>query len=394
MSYSIRHIARIIGGEMIRYRRDDVIEHLLLDSRRLVFPASSLFFALRGPRRDGGAYAGELYRRGVRNFVLRRQDGDQPEAPSSDAGFDAMPEANIIVVRDTLEALQALAAWHREQFTIPVIAITGSNGKTIVKEWLNEMMEADYSIVRSPKSYNSQTGVHVSVWQMGPGQELGIFEAGISRGGEMGRLAAILKPTIGIFTNIGEAHSEGFSGLAEKAAEKLKLFEGAEVLICAGDQRETSDAIRKWKKDRMGMNLNAPEVVSWGREAGNAIWVHTVENREAMTKVGFRFGEMEGELVLPFTEHASVENAMHCVAACLWMKLPMDKIGMRVQQLVPIAMRLELKSGINHCSIINDSYSADLSSLGIALDFLSQQQQHARRTVILSDILESGREEE
>ncbi|HXB32111.1 MAG TPA: Mur ligase family protein, partial [Puia sp.] len=377
MSYPIRNIASILDGEFLHFRGDDPIEHLLLDSRRLIFPATSLFFALRGPRRDGGSYIKELYRRGVRNFVV--MDGVE---------IGQIPDANIIRVTDTLAALQRLAAFHRAQFSFPVIAITGSNGKTIVKEWLNELLEADYSIVRSPKSYNSQTGVPLSVWQMEGVHQLGIFEAGISRRGEMERLEAILKPTIGIFTNIGEAHSEGFSGLAEKAAEKLKLFDGAEVLIYCGDQRETSEAILKWKAERAKTGQDIPDIISWGREQGNSIWLHTVDQLEGATKVGFSFGGIEGELDLPFTEHASVENAMHCVATCLWLKLPVDKIAARVQQLAPIAMRLELKSGINHCSIINDSYSADLSSLGIALDFLAQQQQNGRRSVILSDILE------
>jgi Alr-MurF fusion protein len=382
MSYTIRHIAAIVAGELLRFRGDDPIEHLLTDSRRLIFPATSLFFSLRGPRRDGMAYLEELYHRGVRNFIV-----------SGTPNIDDIPEANIIKVADTLAALQQLAAFHRAQFSIPVIAITGSNGKTIVKEWLNELLAADYSIVRSPKSYNSQTGVPLSVWQLQAVHTLAIFEAGISRRQEMERLEAMLKPTIGIFTNIGEAHSEGFNSLAEKAAEKLKLFDGAEVLVCCGDQRETSEAILKWKGKRAGAIPEAPVIVSWGRETGNTIWVHTFEDLGGATKVGIRFGGISGEIIFPFTEHTSVENAMHCVAACLWLKLPMEKIAARVLQLAPIAMRLELKNGINHCSIINDSYSADLSSLGMALDFLSQQHQNQKRSVILSDILESGRPE-
>jgi alanine racemase len=382
MSYTIRHIAAIVAGEFLRHHGDDPIEHLLLDSRRLIFPATSFFFALRGPRRDGMAYLEELYRRGVRNFIV-----------SGTPDLDNIPEANIIKVADTLAALQQLAAFHRAQFSIPVIAITGSNGKTIVKEWLNELLEADYSIVRSPKSYNSQTGVPLSVWQLQSIHTLAIFEAGISRRQEMEKLEAILKPTIGIFTNIGEAHSEGFSSLAEKAAEKLKLFDGAEVLICCGDQPQTSEAIWKWKGERAGWDKNAPRIFSWGRDKANDVWVAEMETLARATRVTIRCGGSGGELNLPFTEHASVENVLHCVAVCLWLKLPMEKIAARVGLLAPIAMRLELKSGINHCSIINDSYSADLSSLGIALDFLSQQQQNQKRTVILSDILESGRPE-
>ena len=321
MSYSIRHISGIVDGEFLRFRGDDPIEHLLLDSRRLIFPATSLFFALRGPRRDGMSYLEELYRRGVRNFIV-----------SGTPNLIDIPEANVIIVTDTLAALQRLAAFHRAQFSIPVVAITGSNGKTIVKEWLNELLEADYSIVRSPKSYNSQLGVPLSVWQLQPVHTLAIFEAGISRRQEMERLEAILKPTIGIFTNIGEAHNEGFSSLAEKVAEKLKLFDGSKALISCGDQRETSAAIWKWKGERADASLDTPDIVSWGREYGNDIWLQTFEDLGNATRVGITFGGISGEIIFPFTEHASVENAMHCVAACLWLKLPIEKIAARVGQ--------------------------------------------------------------
>jgi alanine racemase len=231
MSYNIRTIHEIIGGGLLQSHTDDPIEHLLLDSRRLIFPATSLFFALKGQRRNGERFVEELYQRGVRNFVV-------PVMPDP-ANSDPMPDANIILVEDPLAALQKLAAWHRRQFAIPVIGITGSNGKTIVKEWLNQLLEDQYHIVRSPKSYNSQTGVPLSVWQLQPAHELAIFEAGISRRGEMSRLEPMIRPTIGIFTNIGEAHSEGFDSIGEKAAEKLKLFAGAEALIYNCDQPET-----------------------------------------------------------------------------------------------------------------------------------------------------------
>jgi alanine racemase len=400
VKYSIRHIAEIVHGELVQshggaFHGEAVVEHLLLDSRRLIFPATSLFIALRGPRRDGSRFIEELYRRGVRNFMVEKtREGAGADAESGDANAGAglglgvesgsgegaglgegegaglgpgdanaaaMPDANVIVVPDTLAALQALAAWHRRQFPIPVIGITGSNGKTTVKEWLNQLLAPDYHIVRSPKSYNSQTGVPLSVWQMEAADELAIFEAGISRRSEMARLAPIIRPTIGIFTNIGAAHSEGFSSLAEKAAEKLTLFEEADVLIYCKDQPDIVNAVAAWNPARK------PRLAGWSHK------------------------ELEATFKLPFTDSASMENAMHCVAACLWLQIPPEKIALRVATLAPIAMRLELKAGINHCSVINDSYSADLSSLAIALDFLSQQQQHVRRSVILSDILESGR---
>jgi alanine racemase len=370
-------ISEVIGGQLIQSYQDDPVEHLLLDSRRLIFPATSLFFALKGPRRDGDRFVAELYRRGVRNFVV----SDTPSA--------VLPETNVIKVKDTLLALQQLAAWHRQQFALPVVGITGSNGKTIVKEWLNQLLENEYHIVRSPKSYNSQTGVALSVWQLQPAHELAIFEAGISRHGEMSRLETMIRPTIGIFTNIGEAHSEGFDSLAQKAAEKLKLFTGARALIYCRDQPETVQAIEQWAAANP-----APKLFSWGSAADATIRLDTIEKKEGWTTIGAWYNDQPLSFSLPFTDDASVENALHCAALLLYMGLPVPAIKDRLSRLLPIAMRLELKSGINHCSIINDSYSADLSSLAIALDFLSQQQQHIRRTVILSDILESGRPDE
>jgi alanine racemase len=396
MACSIRVIGEVIGGQLIQSYQDDPVEHLLLDSRRLIFPATSLFFALKGPRRDGDRFVAELYRRGVRNFVVSDPTpagAELPEAklptnaaPPADAEF---PEANIIKVKDTLLALQQLAAWHRQQFALPVVGITGSNGKTIVKEWLNQLLENEYHIVRSPKSYNSQTGVALSVWQLQPAHELAIFEAGISRRGEMSRLETMIRPTIGIFTNIGEAHSEGFDSLAQKAAEKLKLFTGARALIYCSNQPETVQAIEQWA----AVNP-APKLFSWGSAADATIRLDKIEKKEGWTTIGALYGDQPLSFSLPFTDDASVENALHCAALLLYMGLPVPAIKDRLSRLLPIAMRLELKSGINHCSIINDSYSADLSSLAIALDFLSQQQQHTRRTVILSDILESGKQDE
>jgi len=381
MSYGIRHIAGIIQGHFLQFRGDDGIEHLLLDSRRLIFPDTSLFFSLRGPRRAGDLFMEELYRRGVRNFVVDKGGG----------GGEDFPGANIILVDDTLAALQRLTAFHRGQFTLPVIGITGSNGKTTVKEWLNQLLDDAYQIVRSPKSYNSQIGVPLSVWQLNASHELAIFEAGISRRKEMQRLEKIIRPTIGVFTNIGGAHSEGFASNAEKAAEKLQLFNDAEVLIYCSDQPETEKAVHKWMAERSGNR--APQRFAWGRGAGVAMRVEGIEKKPGWTSITGQYLGQKLLLHIPFTDDASIENIIHCVCVMLYMGRGAEEINLRLQQLTPIAMRLELKGGINHCSIINDSYSADLSSLSIALDFLSQQQQHPKRTVILSDLLESGLDE-
>jgi len=334
----------------------------------------------------------------VRNFVVGgpvAEPGGAAEAGGlvgRGAGGPAeveLTEANFIIVDDPLAALQRLAGFHRMQFSLPVIGITGSNGKTTVKEWLNQLLEDRYNIIRSPKSYNSQTGVPLSVWQLQPVHELAIFEAGISRRGEMSRLWPMIRPTIGLFTNIGEAHSEGFSSRAEKAAEKLHLFAGAEVLIYCNDQPEMVRAIEGW--DAKGNT----RLFAWGSAPGATMSIDRIEKKDGWTTVtGGLPGGIRLSLSLPFIDDASIENALHCAAVLLYLGLDAATIAERLSQLTHIAMRLELKSGINHCSIINDSYSADLNSLVIALDFLAQQQQHTRRTVILSDILESGRPDE
>lgn len=359
------------------------VEHLLIDSRRLIFPASSLFFALQGPRRDGHSFINELYAKGVRNFVV---------SDHIDSG--KIPEANIIQVPDTLQALQALAAHHRKQFPIPVIGITGSNGKTIVKEWLNQLLEKKYATIRSPRSFNSQIGVPLSVWGMNETHELAIFEAGISQSGEMEKLQKIIQPTIGIFTTIGEAHSEGFLNIRQKVNEKLRLFTHAKTLIYCKDAPEINEGVAQlWQQLHRGQDENVFEIFNWSMLTEATLQVLTVFKEEGKTFITANYKSETISITIPFTDNASVENAIHCWCVMLYLGIPHDVINERMQQLSHVAMRLELKKGINNCSVINDSYSADLSSFNIALDFLSQQHQHARRTVILSDILQSGRNE-
>jgi alanine racemase len=344
LKYTIDHIARIIQATASISQADVVIEHLLTDSRRLYAPVSSLFFALKGPRKDGHQFIPELYNKGLRNFVTVNA------VSSTD-----YPDANFLQVPDTLAALQLLAAHHRQQFSIPVIGITGSNGKTIVKEWLYQLLHEDYNIVRSPKSYNSQVGVPLSVWGMQEKNTLAIFEAGISRPGEMEKLEQIIQPTIGVLTNIGEAHSEGFESITQKETEKRILFRQATVppdLQIAGI------------KNRLGGT-----VISATEPGGS---------------------KQEISIEIPFSDDASVQNAITCWQVLRMLNIPQDIIRQRMLQLQPVSMRLELKKGINHCAIINDSYSADLSSLQIALNFLDQQHAGSRKTVILSDFLQSA----
>jgi alanine racemase len=361
-----------------------MIEHLLVDSRRLIFPDTTLFLALKGPGRDGHRFIEDLYKRGVRNFVVHEvpQGRSKAVGAAGEAERQQMPEANFIVVPDTLEALQTLAAWRRRQFDLPVIGITGSNGKTIVKEWLNQLLEEDFHIARSPKSYNSQTGVPLSVWPLDASHQLAIFEAGISLPDEMRRLEAIIRPTIGLFTNIGEAHSEGFESLLQKASEKALLFAHADLLIYCKDHEVVAQALAQ-------AAYAGKTHFTWGRHPDATLVIREVEKKDGFTTIR----STRGTFVIPFVDEASIENALHCICVLLHFGIEPAKIARRLENLSPITMRLELKSGVNHCSIIDDSYSADLSSLTIALDFLAQQQQHPRRSVILSDILESGRDE-
>ncbi|MBI5372386.1 MAG: alanine racemase [Sphingobacteriales bacterium] len=320
------------------------VTQLLLDSRKILAPASSIFFALPGFRRDGHDFIPVLYRNGVRNFVISR-----------DLDMDLYPEANLLRVRDTLAALQELAAYHRGRFSIPVIGITGSNGKTIVKEWLYQLLHPEYHIVRSPKSYNSQIGVPLSIWQMNPHHTLAIFEAGISRPGEMEKLEKMIRPTIGVFTNIGEAHSEGFSSREQKEKEKRILFRQAKEV-------QSLQVIQK-------------------KRSGSSTRITALDPRNPGKEIS---------IDIPFTDEASAANAITCWQLMLQLGYEEDTIRSRMMQLVPVDMRLELKKGINHCNVINDSYSVDLSSLEIALNFLVQQSPGIPRTVILSDFLQSA----
>ncbi|HEY8898477.1 MAG TPA: bifunctional UDP-N-acetylmuramoyl-tripeptide:D-alanyl-D-alanine ligase/alanine racemase [Niastella sp.] len=380
MKYFIDNIAAIIKAKWLVQHDNALIEQLLIDSRKLIFPQSSLFFALKGPRRDGHAFIDQLYKKGVRNFVV-----------SEAVDVTALSEANVLQVSDPLQALQNLVASHRKQFSLPVIGITGSNGKTIVKEWLNQLLEEQYTIIRSPKSYNSQIGVPLSVWPLNEQHELAIFEAGISQPGEMEQLQKIIQPTIGIFTNVGEAHSEGFVNVRQKVNEKLQLFRHVETLIyCQDDHEINSGVAALWQQ--MPANKRF-EIFSWSMVSEATLQIRMVYKDGAKTTITAGYRGQEISIDIPFTDNASVENAIHCWCVMLHLKIPQEVIVQQMQQLGPVAMRLELKKGINNCSIINDSYSADLSSFTIALDFLSQQQQHEKKTVVLSDILQSGRSE-
>jgi alanine racemase len=378
-SYSIQQVSQAIGGELTVKAPDKTeIRDLLTDSRRVLNPEHALFFSIKGERHDGHKFIANLFNEGVRNFIISEWNND----------YLAI-NANFILVDDALAALQKLTAFHRERFHYPVIGITGSNGKTITKEWLYQLLRSDLNIVRSPKSYNSQVGVPLSVWNMQDENQLGIFEAGISMPGEMKKLEAIIHPTIGVFTNIGSAHDENFHNEEEKVLEKLELFTGAHTLIYNKDYTTINEKITTFKFSDPKIHL-----FTWSRKTKADLQVGRITKNSEETEIQAVYKSDFINITIPFTDDASVENAIHCWSVMLVMGIEQEVIKERMLLLSPVAMRLEMKTGINNCSVINDSYNSDFGSLTIALDFLNQQKQHDKRTVILSDILQSGKNEE
>ncbi len=364
------------------------IDWLLTDSRSLSFPEETLFFALPAKRNTGANYIPELIARGVRNFVVSEEDFSKEELGMKHEGqgsAEGNVSLNYLVVPSPLKALQRLAEQHRGKFGIPVVGITGSNGKTVVKEWLHQLLGNERRIVRSPRSYNSQIGVPLSVWQMDEDSELAIFEAGISEPGEMRALQNIIKPTIGILTNIGGAHQENFFTLQEKCMEKLTLFKDCDVVIYNGDDEFISNCVAK-------SMLSAREIAWSCKDMERPLYISKIEKKEDGTLISYRYLDMDNSFTLPFIDNASIENSLHCLAACLYLMLPAEQITERMATLEPVAMRLEVKEGKNGCLLINDSYNSDLGSLDIALDFLYRRSQSVglKRTLILSDILETG----
>lgn len=374
--YTISSLVSVVNGQVISSsEKDSTINDILIDSRKLISPKETLFIALKTKKNDGHKYIQSLYQRGLRNFLIST-------IPDALEGFR---HANFILVDDTLAALQLLVSDKRKRFDIPVIGITGSNGKTIIKEWLFQMLQADKNIVRSPKSYNSQIGVPLSVWQMKSQHEMAIFEAGISEPDEMQKLQTIIQPTIGIFTNIGQAHNENFINTSQKIGEKLKLFTKVDTLIYNLDHAEIQGII---------IRSQIQEIVkafTWSTKQEADLQITNTEKIENHTHLKALFKEEEIDIQIPFIDAASIENGCHVWATMLYLGYENNVIKERILKLNPVAMRLELKEGINNCSIINDSYNSDINSLAIALDFLNQQNQHNKKTLILSDILQSGK---
>ncbi|MBQ8157996.1 MAG: bifunctional UDP-N-acetylmuramoyl-tripeptide:D-alanyl-D-alanine ligase/alanine racemase [Prevotella sp.] len=395
MTYSIEKVTTLIGAR--RYgEAEATIGWLLTDSRSLRFPEQTLFFALHTQRNDGHKYIAELYRRGVRSFVVEQV----PE------GYDTLfPNANFLKVPSTLAALQRLAERHRDEFLasskrgteVPIVGITGSNGKTIVKEWLYQLLSATKQqkggmITRSPKSYNSQIGVPLSVWLLNEHTTVGIFEAGISQLGEMQALHDIIQPTVGVFTSLGMAHQENFRSMEEKCMEKLLLFGDTEAIVYPSDNDIVSRCIRRmdFKGERIGwshMNERAEMYVKSVKENQQA----EAEDRSKShtTTITYIYKGEQGCYTIPFIDEASIEDSIACVATALHLGVTKEEVAKRMPLLEPVAMRLEVKQGQRGLTLINDSYNSDINSLDIALDFMNRRGEE-KKTLILSDIYQSG----
>jgi alanine racemase len=358
-------LEKISGGRILQLTKDHAITYLITDSRKVLVSEEALFFAITGERNDGHQFVPSLYQSGIRQFVIEKS-------------FDcsSYPEANFILAPSAIQVLQSIVAFHRQQFSIPLIGVTGSNGKTIIKEWLYQLLSPDYRIVKNPGSYNSQIGVPLSVWQLQGSHQLGIFEAGISQANEMEKLEAIIRPSIGLFSNLGSAHDKGFASREEKLEEKLKLFTESETIVYCKDQSEVAKQIEKFYGNK--------NLLSWGKADSAAV---RIRNNEGTSRIKWR--NEEYSFALPFRDSASVENIHHCIVILFHFGLLPEQIQERILQLKGIPMRMELKQGINHCQIIDDTYNNDLGGLQISLEFLAGQQKK-NKTLILSDVLQSG----
>ena len=370
MKYTPEHIAQILGGKLIGKSNQTEILYLVIDSRKIIFPDSSLFFAIQGPQHDGHQYLEATAKAGIRNFIIFNQNAISKN----------IPDSCFILVDDTLSALQKLASYHRNQFQIPVIGITGSNGKTIVKDWLSQVLSTQYNVCKNPKSYNSQVGVPLSVWNLQEENEIGIFEAGISQKGEMEKLELIIQPTLGILTNIGTAHEENFLSVEEKIREKLILFKDADCIIFRNDNSIIESEIIKMYPSK--------KIVSWGN-AKSSTFQCSFKKESGKTEIYITNGDENYVFTIPFSDPASIENSIHVFITAIVLKADISVITEQMKWLPQVNMRLAFKIGKNNCYIIDDTYSNDFDSLKIAIDSLSNLAQYQSKTIILSDIAQS-----
>lgn len=379
---TISTIAHACKAFLSGSKPDMIIESIVTDSRTMQKPETALFVAIITGHKNGHDYISDAYNKGVRSFMI------------SDTVLEkAFPDSNFLKVDHTVQALQMLAATVRQQYRIPVIGITGSNGKTIIKEWLFQLLNQQYNIIRSPKSYNSQIGVPLSVWQMNESHTLGIFEAGISEPGEMESLEKIIRPEIGVFTNIGEAHNQGFLNSRQKINEKLQLFRHARLLIYCRDYQELNEGIAIFVQAIKSNTDNDIELFSWSYKHEATLQIKSVEKEQGRTQISALYKDALISINIPFSDAASIENAINCWCLLLHLNISTEEIFNGMAALKPISMRLELRQGDNNCIIINDSYNSDLTSLHIALDLLDQQKQQSSKTIVLSDMQQTGRAE-
>lgn len=377
LEISLQQVLELTGGTLIRpYDTGVKIRQLVTDSRNFFGHGDSLFIALKGPHFNGHHFIREVIAKGGRMFLV------------SDEVLVNEQDIALVKVDDTLVAMQQLAAFKRSSFSYPVIGITGSNGKTIVKEWLSQLLSHDYKIIRSPKSFNSQVGVALSVWNMEAHHTLAVFEAGISRPGEMKRLEKIIKPNLGVLTNIGSAHDANFISRKQKTAEKLQLFKHCEKLIYCKDNEIVQQVIDEQTGEKPAAYF------SWSRKTNADLLITRVSRSFGKTLIQGIFCNNFISISIPFTDEASIENSITCWSVLLCLGVDEETIAERMSTLLPVAMRLEIRQGINNCYIINDTYNSDWESFFIALEYLKKQNQQEAKTIILSDFSETGKEEE
>ena len=365
-------INAIINGEYLQYIKDLPISYLSTDSRKIINNESSLFFAIKGKIHDGHQYIDDLYNKKIRQFIIEKRDFD----------VSKYPDANFYLCENSIFALQELAAYYRQLFTLKILAITGSNGKTIIKEWLSQILSWKYNVVKSPKSYNSQIGVPLSIWQINESHNFGVFEAGISTRDEMSRLEKIIKPDTGILSNLGSAHDEGFNSRGEKLNEKVQLFKECKTLIYNLDDNLVHSTLSKL--------LPECEKVTWGYHSEAIFRIQEISLEGKGSKIQIIHDSSIYEFSFKFTDQASIENIIHCIVFLLNSEWTLTEIQDGLDALHNISMRLEMKRGVNDTYLIDDTYNNDLAGLEIALNYLVNQKQRIKRSLILSDILQSG----
>lgn len=367
-------LARVTNALEVHTSYPCNIEHVSIDSRTIIYPFNTIYIAIKGERNDAHQFIHDCYLIGVRNFIV-----------SERVDFNSYRDCNFYLVDNTLAALQNMAKFKRSLFHKPVIAITGSNGKTIVKEWLSQLLSPDFNICKNPKSYNSQVGVPLSVWQLSDEDDIGIFEAGISTVNEMEKLADIIQPTLGIFTNIGHAHDAGFDTREQKAQEKLKLFEKVEKIVYCKDHVVIDDAVKAWQTQ----HSSATKFITWSTKSNADLVITKIESDGNATTLKAINNHQFLELRIPFIDQASIENLIHCWCVLLQFDVSAENIQSRMNELHAVGMRLELKEAINNCMVIDDAYNNDIDSLKIGIEYL-QAQPGTKKSLIISDILQSS----